>query len=74
MGINAEFESGKWTVKSLTPNGIGEASGVKENDVIEAIEDKLLAAEVIYGKSLSVKTITVSRAGGKSKIELRGKR
>lgn len=74
LGINADFEGGKWIVRSLTPNGIGEASGVQENDVIEAIEDKPLAAEVIYGKSLSVKTITVARAGGKSKIEMRSKR
>jgi hypothetical protein len=72
MGINAAFENGKWIVKSLNTNGIGENSGVKENDVIETIDDKPLPAETIYGKTISVKSLTVTRNGGKSQIKLRG--
>ena len=72
-GINADFENGKWTVKSVTANSIGESSGVKENDIIEAIDNQPLSGETINGKTFSGKTITVVRNGGKSQIKLRNK-
>jgi len=72
-GINANFENGKWTVKSVTANSVGESSGVKENDIVEAIDEQPLAGETINGKNFSGKTITVTRNGEKSQIKLRNK-
>ena len=72
-GIRANFENGKWKVKSVTANSVGESSGVRENDIIEAIDNQPLSGETINGKNFSGKTITVTRNGKKSQIELRNK-
>jgi hypothetical protein len=73
MGINADFENGKWRVKSVTANSVGESSGVKENDIIEAIDDQPLTAETVFNKTAGGKSITVTRNGEKSQIRLRNK-
>ncbi len=70
-GINADFENGKWTVKSVRANSLGESSGVKENDIIEAIDDQPLSAETVFNKTAGGKTITVTRKGEKSPFKLR---
>jgi hypothetical protein len=72
-GINANFENGKWTVKSVLANGVGESSGVRENDVIEAIDNQPLAADTVFNKTVKGQTITVTRNGEKSQIKLRNK-
>jgi len=72
-GINADFENGKWTVKSVTANSVGESSGVRENDVIEAIDNQTLSAETVFNKTVRGKTLTVTRGGEKSTIKLRNK-
>ncbi len=72
-GINADFENGKWTVKSVTPNGIGESSGIKENDIIEAIDNQPLSVGTVFYKTAAGKTITVTRGRGKLEIKLRNK-
>ena len=72
-GINADFENGKWTVKSVTANGIGESSGIKENDIIEAIDNQPLSVGTVFNKTAAGKTITVTRGGGKLEIKLRNK-
>ncbi len=70
IGLKAELENGKWKVKSVTPNGLTERSGVKKDDVIEAIDDQPIASETKFDKNFSGKTITVSRAGLKLEIKL----
>ncbi len=72
-GINADLENGKWKVKSVTANSLGESSGVKENDIIEAIDNQPLSAETVFNKTFSGKTITITRNGAKSQIKLRNK-
>lgn len=72
-GINAAFENGKWTVKSVTPNSLGDSSGIKENDVIEAIDDQPVSGTTVFNKIVSGKTITVTRNGQKSVIKLQNK-
>ena len=72
-GINADLENGKWKVKSVTANSVGESSGVKENDVIEAIDNQPLSAETVFIKTVKGQTITVTRNGEKSQFKLRGK-
>lgn len=70
-GINADFENGKWTVKSVGANSLGESSGVKEDDIIEAIDNQPLSAETVFNKTAGGKTITVTRKGEKSPLTLR---
>jgi hypothetical protein len=73
IGIVADFENGKWKVKSVAAGGVGETSGVKANDVIEAIDDYPLSTEKINSGRIDGKNVTVTRAGEKSQIRLRGK-
>lgn len=73
MGVNANFENGKWTVKSVVANGLGEGSGIKENDIIEAIDNQPLSAETVFNKTVNGKTLTITRNGAKSQIKLRNK-
>jgi len=72
-GINADLENGKWKVRSVTANSVGESSGVKENDVIEAIDNQPLAAETVFIKTAKGQTITITRNGEKSQLKLSGK-
>ena len=71
-GINADFENGKWKVKSVTANSVGENSGLKANDVIESIDEQPLSAETSFNKAVNGKTVTVTRNGEKLQIKLRG--
>jgi hypothetical protein len=73
MGINADFENGKWTVKSVTANSLGESSDVKANDIIEAIDAQPLSAETVFNRINNAKTITVTRRGEKLQLRLRNK-
>ena len=70
IGIKAVLENGKWTVKSLTSNGMTERSGVKKDDVIEAIDDQPISSETKFDKNFSGKTITVSREGKRLEFRL----
>ena len=72
-GINAEFENGKWKVKSVAPNSLGESSGIKQNDVIEAVDEVLLSGKNIKGDSFKGKEITITRDGEKKTIKLQNK-
>lgn len=68
-GIEADFSSKKWKVKSVMQNSIAERSGVKVNDVIEAINDRKLSAETVASEGrLNVNKLTVVR--GREKIEI----
>ncbi len=73
FGINAAFENGKWIVKSVVQNGVGESSGIRENDIVEAIDNQTVSNEPVSAKTLNVKNITVTRGGGKLEIKLRNK-
>lgn len=73
IGVNAELENGKWKVRSVTANSVGESSDVKVNDVIESIDDQPLSAETVFTKTVKGNTLTITRAGAKLRINLRGK-
>lgn len=72
-GIKADLENGKWRVKSVTANSLGESSGVKENDIIEAIDNQTLSAETVFNKTISGEILVITRNGVKSQIKLRSK-
>jgi len=73
VGINAEVENGKWTVKSVNSNSIAERSGIRQNDSIEAIGEQPLNAGTSFGKTVNVRAVTVSRSGEKIVIKIRNK-
>ncbi len=73
FGINAVFENGKWVVRSVVQNGVAESSGVKESDIVEALDDQIISNDPISAKTLNFKNITVTRNGGKLEIKLRNK-
>jgi PDZ domain len=73
LGISAVFENGKWVVKSVVQNGVAKSSGIKENDVIEAIDNQKVSNEPVSSKTLNFKNITVTRNGEKMEIKLRNK-
>jgi len=73
MGIGVDLENGKWTVKAVRAGSAGEMSGVKVNDVIEAIDDQPLAAGTVFDEAVEGKTMTVTRNGEKARVMLRAK-
>lgn len=71
LGIETVLENGKRVVRSIRQNSTGEISGVKNGDVIEAIDGKKLTDESASGKTIEGKTLTVTRGAGKVQIPLR---
>ena len=73
IGVDADLENGKWKVKSVRANSIGESSNIKENDVIESIDNQSLSPQTVFTKTVKGNTVTVTRNGAKLQIDLRGK-
>lgn len=57
-------------VISVKPDGVGDRSGVKVGDKIEAINGKKITGDKFSGQSLEVKTLTVLRGGERLEIVL----
>lgn len=72
-GISADFENGKWKVKSVTLNSLADDSGIKQNDIIEAVDDVRLSEKTIKGDSFKVKELTITRDGERKIIKLQNK-
>lgn len=71
LGIEISAKNGNRQVKIVKPNSVGERSGVKVGDVIEAIDGKKLSSEPISGQMIEVKKLTVLRGAEKKEITLR---
>lgn len=71
FGIEISAKNGSRQVKTVKPNSVGERSGVKVGDVIEAIDGKKLSSEPISAQSIEVKKLTVLRGAEKKEITLR---
>jgi hypothetical protein len=69
IGIKANFAGNQWKVESVGENTVAGNSGVKANDVIEAIDGKTLTGETIPAKSYGGK-LTVLRGGERLEIKL----
>lgn len=71
IGIEASFSGEKWKVRSVMPNSRAERAGVKNADIIEAINEVKLRAETIDINGAFVgNTLTVVRGGKKIEIDL----
>lgn len=69
IGIEASFSNNKWKVDAVKQNSRAERSGVKVNDIIEAIDENKISTETISTKNVNGK-LTVVRAGEKLEIKL----
>ncbi len=70
LGIDASDAGEKmWKVMRLTKDGIAERSGLRVDDVMEAIDDKPI--DSLYDGSFSVKSIGVRRDGKVVKIDIK---
>ncbi len=68
LGIESVSENGQRKVKKVSANSVGEHSGVKVGDVIEAIDGEKLTNEPIRAKTIEGKKLTITR--GAVKIEI----
>ena len=71
LGIETVLKNGKWEVKSVKQNSVGERSRVKVGDSIEAIDGAKLSGEPIRAKTIEGKKLTVLRGAEKIEISLR---
>lgn len=70
LGIDAsDVGEMTWKVMRLTKDGIAESSGLRVDDVMEAIDDKPI--DSLYDGSFSVKSISVRREGKVVKIDIK---
>ena len=73
LGIDANFENGKWTVKAVKPNMAGDQVGVKQGDRVLALDGKPIDEKTEFDGGVSVKTITVSRDGKTLELDSKNK-
>lgn len=71
IGIEASFAGNGWKVQSVRQDSKAELSGVKTNDIIEALDDTKLSTDTIRTNSINVKKITFIRNGTKFEIVLK---
>jgi hypothetical protein len=70
LGIETTAESGKLKVKSVRKNSSAERSGIKSNDLIEAIDNQKIAPKETRKKSFDAKSINVTRDGKNLELKL----
>jgi hypothetical protein len=61
LGINAEFSGDGWKVGSAVANGAGYRAGIREGDVIEAIDGQTLTRDTKFKNGFNGKTLRVRR-------------
>jgi PDZ domain len=70
LGIETTAESGKLKVKSVRKNSSAERSGIKNNDLIEAVDNQKIAPKETRKKSFDAKSINVIRDGKTLELKL----
>jgi hypothetical protein len=71
IGISVENKNGRLVVKSLTANGFGKSSGIRDGDVIVAIDNQNIYPNSSFKNAIEVKTIVILRNNVKQTIILR---
>ena len=70
LGLKAAFEGQELKVSSVRDGSVGEKTGVKVGDVIEAIGDTKITPSTTFAGSIQAKSITVIRGGKSMKLSL----
>ncbi len=71
LGIEAEFVDGEWKVLSTTDNSIAMRSGVRPNDVIEAIDGQAITEGTKLKGSVEGKSLNLRREAKQVKVDLK---
>lgn len=70
LGIETVLENGLRKVKSVAVKSLGDSSGIKVGDVIEAIDGEKISVAPLNSRSIEVKTLTIIRGTEKIQISL----
>jgi hypothetical protein len=70
FGIEAVYSDNQWKVVSIKQNSAAERSGVKPNDIIEAIDKNRVPNETLPAKSSGGRNLNIVRDGKKMEIKL----
>ncbi len=73
IGISADFESGRWTVKSVKASEVADHIGVKAGDKIIAIDGKVIDDKTEFDGGVTVSVIRVDRGGETRDLKAGGK-
>jgi len=71
LGIEAVSENGRRKVKKVNQNSVAQRSGIKVDDLIEALDGEKLTSEPIRARIIEGKKLTVLRGTEKVEIPLR---
>lgn len=71
LGLKAKFVNGGWMVHSITGNSVAARSGVKVNDVVEALGDQTLGESSTLKDGFKGKALRVRREGKQITIEIK---
>jgi len=73
IGIDADFDTKVWKIKSVTKNGMAERAGVRAGDLLEAIDGRPVGGKANYTGSLGAKFLSVRRENKTVQIQLKEK-
>jgi membrane-associated protease RseP (regulator of RpoE activity) len=71
IGIEANYSGSLWTIGAVKPNSMGERSGVKAGDAIEAVNDLPLTEKTVFGNGFTGKSLRIRRDGRSMTIDLK---
>lgn len=73
LGMGAEHRETGWTITSVRANTFADRSGLKQGDVIEAVDGSAAAKDSLFNGKFSGKVFTVRRDGRQIKIFLKAR-
>ena len=71
LGASADFADRGWKVGSVTDNSVAARSGVKPNDVIEAVDGKDVKADSTVKGDSGVRSIRIRRDGKQMELKMK---
>jgi S1-C subfamily serine protease len=71
IGLDAEFRNDGWHVNKVAENSLAGRSGVRDGDVIEAIDDVKVIGNTTFDSGFNGKNLTVLRNGNRETISIR---
>lgn len=73
IGLDAEFRDGGWLVKKVSENSMAARSGVRDGDVVEAIDDTKIVGNTTFENGFNGKNLTVLRNGNRQTISIQNR-
>lgn len=73
IGLDAEFRDDGWYVKKVSENSLAGRSGVRDGDVVEAIDDTKIVGNTTFESGFNGKNLTVVRNGNRQTISIQNR-